>query len=624
VPGALAGTRAPGPVALPTPAQVRADMQRMVDLGSRYTGTSGHAKFIDWLEEELVAAGCVMRPRQSFDLTVWEAQRYGLDLLDGDGKGPVKVAAYYPRSQETGDAGVSGRLVYAGVPPVPSISPDLESLLAGFGNYPRQITSWVQGLLGTAAGPLKGSILLVDVPMPLPLTLAPFLALSTYQHWTGHNISDFAGTDFKRAALTPGVVAMPVAPFAALGAAGVVFILDASYEAIASQYFPFENAFEDIPALYVDRDTGTRLRALAGSRPRARLTLTATRHKGSSPALMGYIPGRTDESIFIDTHTDGEGFAEENGGVGIVQLARHYGSLPVEQRPKRTLVFSLWPGHMASGMPQLQGIVDRNPEVIHGAVAGITVEHLGCSEWIDTADKGYHPTGDPEPFLVWTTQGKVFELTRDATIAQDLPRTMLMRPPVQFGVGSALQGAGIPQIGFLAGPYYLLEDTGSLQRFDEQLAAKQIAWVADLIARLDVVPAADLATGDITLGSRTTGVRASYPAPPALELSLSVGATTSARLLRNNALHGRVSLNRIGLVRVHARIEQTRSGRGVTTTLVDQLVHVPAPGVVPLKLALTKRGRAALRHHGRTRLVVTVRFRERGVATVRTARRKLA
>jgi hypothetical protein len=71
---------------------------------------------------------------------------------------------------------------------------------------------------------------------------------------------------------------------------------------------------------------------------------------------------------------------------------------------------------------------------------------------------GYRATGDPEMLAVWTTQGKMFDLTRDTVVAHRLPRTALLRPPVQF------------------------------------------AWIADLAARLDRVPAKALRQGDPTLG----------------------------------------------------------------------------------------------------------------------------
>ena len=42
-----------------------------------------------------------------------------------------------------------------------------------------------------------------------------------------------------------------------------------------------ENGFEDLPVLFVDRETGATLRSQATAAPKARLTLTATRRKAT-------------------------------------------------------------------------------------------------------------------------------------------------------------------------------------------------------------------------------------------------------------------------------------------------------------------------------------------------------
>src|SRR3954466_12466152 len=158
---------------------------------------------------------------------------------------------------------------------------------------------------------------------------------------------------------------------------------------------------------------------------------------------------------------------------------------------------------MSNDLPQAKGCIDAHKDLVDRAAAALTIEHLGCSEWTDSTDRGYHPTGKPELFAVWTTQGKMFETVRDPPVKHGLPRTALMRPPAQFGVGGPFQQAGIPQIGAIAGPEYLLtvSDNGELDKLDEKLAAKQIAWLADLTKRLDKIPAADLRKGDPTLGS---------------------------------------------------------------------------------------------------------------------------
>jgi hypothetical protein len=378
----------------------------------------------------------------------------------------------------------------------------LAALQSSLAKYPAQLASWVRALAGTIAVGTAGSVLLVDLPIPLPLTAGTFLPLVTAYNWAGHSLLDLASADYKRLWIEPGL-GIPLAPFQDLGAQAVVFIVDSSAAALKGGYLPFTHGFEPLPALYVDRDTGTRLRTLAGDAPRARLTLTATRKRVPTTSVTAVLPGTSRETLIFNTHTDGQGFAEENAGVAFVHLARYFASRPTAARLRRTLVFAAWPGHMTADLPQTQGWIKSHPDLVNRAAAALTIEHLGCTEWVDSAEAGYHATGEPEMFAIWTTQGRLFELTRDTIVKHNVPRAVLLRPPVQFGVGGAFQSAAVPQIGAIAGPEYLLTvaPNGDLDKLDERLAARQIAWIADLATELDRVPAADLRGGDPTLGA---------------------------------------------------------------------------------------------------------------------------
>jgi hypothetical protein len=380
----------------------------------------------------------------------------------------------------------------------------LQSALA---RYPEQLASWAAAQQ-SRLGPVDGSILVVDLPMPLPITTLPFLAISQYLHWPGHSMQDWQSIDYKRSWIMPGL-GVPLAPFEGMGAAGVVFIVDSSWESLDGNYLPFDHGHEPLPALYVDRETGRALRGQTAGRPKARLTLTATRTKVMVPSVTAVLPGDSDETVILNTHTDGQGFAEENGGVAFVHLARHFGSLPKGQRLKRTLVFAAWPGHMSGALPELEGWMAAHPDLVKRAAAAMTIEHLGCSEWLDTTDEGFHATGENEVFGVWVSQGKLFETTRDALVAtgEVMGRTALLRPPVQFGVGGAFQQAGVPQIGAIAGPEYLLsiKPNGDMDKLNAKLAAAQTAWLADILKRIDPVSAEELRAGDPTLGRSAPG-----------------------------------------------------------------------------------------------------------------------
>jgi hypothetical protein len=488
---------------LPTPTQVRADVQRMVDFGPRLTGNHAHNRFIEWLEQQYTASGLRLLPCDTFQTSRWEVGTFGLDVLEGAGAGAVKVASYFPRSKETPAGGVTGPLVDAGSPPPLSFNAgDPDAFAAGVQRYPHDLASWAQALPGLLSGSPQGAILLVDVPAPPAITPGIFLPLLTHYQGQGETEAELAASDYKRLWIVPGLT-MPLSQFAGMGVAGVVLIVDASYEALKGQYAPFEWQNEDVPAVYVDRDTGAKLRAVAAARPKTRLTLTATRKTVPTPTVTAILPGSSDETLIFNTHTDGQGFVEENGPVAFVHLARYFASLPAHQRLKRTLVFANWPGHMSNDLPQAQGWIDAHPDLVEKAAAALTVEHLGCTEWNDSTAKGYHATGRAELFAVWANQGPMADTVTAATVQHDLPRTAVLRPPLQFGVGGPFHSSGVPQLGAIAGPEYLLtiSHNGEIDKFDERLMARQIAWLATIATNLEKVDAASLKAGDPTLGS---------------------------------------------------------------------------------------------------------------------------
>ena len=288
---------------------------------------------------------------------------------------------------------------------------------------------------------------------------------------------------------------MPLEPYKQLGAKAVVFILDnISYPALNGAYLPFTSGFEPLPALFVDRDTGAKLRPQAQAGRQARLVLTAKRKETKTSGVTAVLPGRSEETIILNTHTDGQNFAEENGGVAFLHLARHFASLPRKRRLRRTLVFAAWPGHMYGELPETEGWIHDHPRLVDRAVAALTVEHLGCSEWVDSADGGYHATGEPEPFGVYTSEGKMSELAREGVVETRPQAERAPATPAAVRRRRRVRSEGIPQIGAIAGPTYLvtISPNGEMDKLNAPLASRQIAWIADFVRRIDRLSRAEL------------------------------------------------------------------------------------------------------------------------------------
>jgi hypothetical protein len=503
---------------LPTPADMYRDVKQMVDFGVRFTGTDAHNAFIDWLDDGFRSAGCAMLPRDEFPFTRWLVDDWSLELLEGPGKGVIPLAAYQPYSGNTPAEGIVAPLAYLGaVPPLglPGNPQDTASLQAAIQRLRGELDDWARAAIAGIPGGVKGRIVMVDT-QTLPLTERDFAPLTTYNYDPG--TSPLATPDFKRMVFSE----VPSASvFIDAGAAGYICTLDASPACAAGIYGPYGNPITGLPSLFIDRDTGAKLRQYAEGRPNARLTQTASIQRTSTPQLVGILPGdgSTDELIILNTHTDGMNAFEENGGVGLVWLARYFASLTKSRRLKRSLVFSAVSGHFAGpdtggdGLPQTEGFIARHPDLVKRAAASLTIEHLGASEWLDTA-AGYVPTGGPDMFVIWHSQTPIAAPVVESMVGNDLRHSRALRPAGDYmiAVGTAFNERGVPTVSSIVAPNYLVSwaDGGHFDKFMPARAAQEVRWAADLVTRLDAMPAAELAAGDSTV--LRTGLACQDPA----------------------------------------------------------------------------------------------------------------
>jgi len=201
------------------------------------------------------------------------------------------------------------------------------------------------------------------------------------------------------------------------------------------------------------------LRERAAQGATVRLELVVDVHEsGTTDDIIATLPGRSsDELVIVNTHTDGTSASEENGAIGVLALAQYLSSLPDECRA-RTFVFVLTPGHFYHGLDDTKRFIERHPELIAKAVGSLTIEHLGQMEWHDD-ETGFHSTGLPEIGSLYGSDTPVQAIGKNAVIAEDLRRTRVSLPLAgggYFGVGSALNQAGVPNLAYLTAPHSML------------------------------------------------------------------------------------------------------------------------------------------------------------------------
>jgi hypothetical protein len=153
-------------------------------------------------------------------------------------------------------------------------------------------------------------------------------------------------------------------------------------------------------------------------------------------------------------------------------------------------------------VPSIRGVIEKHPEVIKRAVAAVTVEHLGCREWLDTAQAGkamrYQPTGKNE-WSVAITPDKAMGAALAGALKGSLDRAGVVNPVNGgwLGEGSSLSRAGIPTIGYIPQPNYLLAGPadGCIDKLSPELLHSQIQVFAKLLHAIEAMSAGQLKGG---------------------------------------------------------------------------------------------------------------------------------
>jgi hypothetical protein len=470
------------PALLPSQKESWDQLVWMAKLGPKYTGNPAHVQFVDYLAKNLQSCDLEVQ-RDHYTLPRWEARRCALDVHTASGASlKLPVTSYYPYSGETRAEGVTGEIAYLGT--FQSIYPDVANHTQGPGSSkPTAPPVFSQDL--------KDKIVFVECPVlptnmrewfrvrggdPVDITVSSALQRT---HWGTVGVL----TDFKKA-----------------GALGVILgWTNISDENAADQYAPFSRPHQDIPGIYIGRESTAKLKDLAASGAKATLVLEANITPDSpTDTLYSLLPGTsTDEIITVQTHTDGPNALEENGGIAILALARYFSKIPKAER-KRTLLFVLTTGHFALPyVGSIRAFIEKHPDLIKKTVASVTIEHVGGLEWADDELMHYRPTGKNELALAQVTHDSVVKVLQECLKDSGDDQTAILTPNPGHrwaGEGGAVNQTGVPEIGYIVIPNYLCAGpaNGCIERLSPDRMHAEIAMFAKVIHKYDAMSTAEL------------------------------------------------------------------------------------------------------------------------------------
>ncbi|MCB0417358.1 MAG: hypothetical protein KDD39_06890, partial [Bdellovibrionales bacterium] len=426
----------------PNATRLETRLAEMAALGSHLAGSKAHKSFVDSLEQyaNQYREARVYRETQTFDY--WAPTNVKL-LID---EVPIEVSSVYFDSP-TGV--LKGTLANAG------------HFL--FPNYQN----------------LRGRIAVVDVPF----SEIEFKALSENARIVKDAKGSFSDQKYRRA--WQGLLVPTMEKFADAGAVGVIFVLDTPQEDAFGQHY-FGKGPQTIPGIFVSKEQ--RKQILDGKT--ARMIIRAESYQNTSDHLIVELPGESEESILLASHTDGPNVIEENGPLGLLELLSYFSRQPRACRPK-TLRFLFATGHMDENLQSVGGWLHGHPEIADHTLAVLVMEHLGAMEW-EVRDGVLQSTGRNEPGLAFVSSNhhSFSKLVEKALLSSSLDRAVLLpkfgAQSIFIGEGIEANAMGIPTFGWVPSPTYLLASAANSHsdKVSVPLMRKEIALFADLVREL--------------------------------------------------------------------------------------------------------------------------------------------
>jgi hypothetical protein len=472
--------------------------------GLRATASPAHNAYIDSLAQRLEQVGVQGIYTEAVPFTGWFPSTWSLEVVSGPHAGSIPVAAYIPYTGQTGPNGITGPLVPAAI-----------------GGTSQAPTVSVTPVGLPKAAPPGGQIVLFDA-LPRPLVNGVWDGLDWGAPSEPHHAPGYSQAGHYDRAW----IAQPTTPLdelGALGYGGAIGILDLPADAAQGMYMPYDAKLRNLPSLFVDRDTGTRLREVGQAGGTVRLTLDAVVKSATSPNLIGLIPGASDELVMLECHTDGTNGVEDNGPEAILAMCQYLARLP-RAALKRSILVVLSTGHFAAGDLGASAFVARHmDDLIARTAAALTIEHLGAMEWL----AGYGPgggfglTGKYELGGAFASPFPAYiDRMRAALSAARVTEDRVMRPwvPVPYtnptdplhsggqpggvspdgvtwpGDGESFWArGGLPAANFITGPSYLLNGGKPVaDLIDIRALRRQAIAFTNLVLELTRVPLSEL------------------------------------------------------------------------------------------------------------------------------------
>ncbi|MFW9938628.1 MAG: M28 family peptidase [Candidatus Thorarchaeota archaeon] len=477
----LSDTKVPSlEVKAPSAEAIQKDLEDICKVPHRRIGTNEAHQIENFLVSKLKELGLESLKKEPIDVINWTASKWKL-LISSNGN-QIEIPCFYVLNTGfTNGEGITAPLVYVG-------------------------TGQIKDFKGVD---VQGKIVVADIECPtLPLGKLIKLAKLYY-------VSDPSNSIDSTTKLILTFVLSNMPPQALggkrredsvywrafdRGALGLILILRDYPSNINSHWGPYDGVMKPIPALYVGKYDGIKVRELAQENSSlGTIILEGVQEPAIAHNIWGILPGRSEEMIMISSHHDSafKGASEDGTGVAMVlaQL-RAWSKVPKNDRP-RSLLFCLSAGHLYGGIGAEAFARKYRTTILKDVLVDVNLEHL-CAKEVeeDPETHNFKFTNNLAMGAVFLSQNEnlvapVVKVCKDYNIDKMMliPDNFFATPPIGEA-GHFATKADLKVIHWIRSPYYLLTAEDTLDKIDLDKLHSTAQCVTDLINLLMILPKA--------------------------------------------------------------------------------------------------------------------------------------
>jgi hypothetical protein len=459
-----------GPSArMPDEAEVFGWIEDIVSLGVRMPGTEASVQAAQYVHDHFEAVGLSDVAIERTDTIVWSADRWGLTVDGEDVPAHFMQHTFHdgePTTFSTGPDGLTAELVYVGDGTADDYSGvDVEGKIV------------MSDVRFHRFGPALVDAFAFGIYDPEETLDGDFELIDPYSRRT------YPANYYR--ALEGGAV----------GFIGILTDYLDRHEYHNEAYASYREQAMSIPGMWVSPSTGIALASRieeAAEPPVANLVLEGQLAPAEGLNVVGYLPGRTDEILMVQSHHDSNtvGATEDASGTALVlALAQYYAQIPASERG-RSLLFVTMDTHFtdyASHFAFIERHIDQED-----ILGNLTLEHIALD--VEQTDQGVVLTGQPAVkglFATDVVEG-LPELAIEAIRNHGVARTVGIpanNPIIGLAADSDhFHEAGVPVVALVGAPIYLYDSIDTLDKVDRDLLIPAARASVEILGEMDAMP----------------------------------------------------------------------------------------------------------------------------------------